>query len=76
MIQFVFHFYGFETYNMLVNPNNRLVKKVLTRMVKSDDYFFFAKQGWVEVMMGAPRGLGYSLKGQACASTELGPIFS
>jgi len=29
VIQFVFHFYGFETYNMLVNPNNRLVKKVL-----------------------------------------------
>ena len=24
VIQFVFHFYGFETYNMLVNPNNRL----------------------------------------------------
>jgi hypothetical protein len=42
VIQFVFHFYGFETYNMLVNPNNRLVKKVLTRMVESGDYFFFA----------------------------------
>jgi len=27
---------------MLVNPNNRLVKKVLTRMVESGDYFFFA----------------------------------
>jgi hypothetical protein len=24
------------------NPNNRLVKKVLTRMVESGDYFFFA----------------------------------
>ena len=35
-------FYGFETYNMLVNPNNRLVKKVLMRMVESGDYFFFA----------------------------------
>jgi hypothetical protein len=22
VIQFVFHFYGFETYNNLVNPNN------------------------------------------------------
>ena len=42
VIQFVFHFYGFKTYNMLVNPNNRLVKKVLTRMVESGDYFFFA----------------------------------
>ena len=39
VIQFVFHFYGFETYNMLVNPNNRLVKKVLMRMVESGDYF-------------------------------------
>jgi hypothetical protein len=42
LIQFVFHFYGFETYNMLINPNNRLVKKVLMRMVESGDYFFFA----------------------------------
>jgi hypothetical protein len=42
VIQFVFHFYGFETYNMLVNPNNRLVNKVLMRMVETGDYFFFA----------------------------------
>jgi hypothetical protein len=28
--------------NMLVNPNNCLVKKVLMRMVESGDYFFFA----------------------------------
>jgi len=42
VIQFVFHFYGFETYNILVNPNNCLVKKVLMRMVESGDYFFFA----------------------------------
>ena len=35
VIQFVFHFYGSETYNMLVNPNNRLVKKVLMRMVRA-----------------------------------------
>jgi hypothetical protein len=42
VIQFVFHFYGFETYNMLVNPNNRLVKTVLTRMMESGDYFLFA----------------------------------
>src|SRR5271165_2607157 len=37
-----FFTYRFETYNMLVNPNNRLVKKVLMRMVDSGDYFFFA----------------------------------
>jgi hypothetical protein len=42
IIQFVFHFYGFETYNMLVNPNNHLVKTVLTRMMESGDHFFFA----------------------------------
>jgi hypothetical protein len=35
VIQFVFHFYGFETYNILVNPNNRRVKKVLMRMVEA-----------------------------------------
>jgi hypothetical protein len=27
---------------LLVNPNNRLVKTVLMRMVESGDYFFFA----------------------------------
>ena len=42
VIQFAFEFYGFETYNVLVNPNNRLIKKVLMRMVESGDYFFFA----------------------------------
>ena len=26
VIQFVFYFYGFETYNVLVNPNNHLVR--------------------------------------------------
>src|ERR1700730_6577198 len=34
VIQFVFHFYGFGTYNMLLNPNNHIVKKVLMRMVE------------------------------------------
>ncbi len=29
VIQFAFQFYGFETYNVLVNPNNHLVKRVL-----------------------------------------------
>src|SRR5258708_32811631 len=42
VIQFVFHFYGFETYNMLLNPNNHLVKTVLMRMVERGDYLFFA----------------------------------
>jgi hypothetical protein len=30
VIQFVFHFYGFEIYNMLVNPNNREAKEETT----------------------------------------------
>jgi len=41
VIQFLFHFYGFKTYSVLVNPNNPIVRKVLTTMVKSGDYFFF-----------------------------------
>jgi len=30
---------------MLINPNNRLVKTVLMRMVESGDYFFFTPNG-------------------------------
>jgi hypothetical protein len=41
VIHFAFEFYGFATYNVLVNPNNPLVRTVLARMVKSGDYFFF-----------------------------------
>jgi hypothetical protein len=42
VVQFVFAFYGFETYNILVNPNNLLVRTVVTTIVQSEDYFFFA----------------------------------
>jgi hypothetical protein len=42
VVHFAFEFYGFETYNVLVNPNNPLVQTVLTMMVESGDYFFFA----------------------------------
>ena len=42
VVQFVFGFYGFETYNALVNPNKPLVRAVLTALVESGDYFFFA----------------------------------
>jgi hypothetical protein len=42
VIQFSFHFYGFKTYNVLVNPNNPIVQTVLTTMIESGDYFFFA----------------------------------
>ena len=42
VVHFAFRFYGFKTYNVLVNPNNPLVRTVLTTMVESGDYFFFA----------------------------------
>ena len=42
VIHFAFHFYGFETYNALINPNNPLAQAVLRAMVESGDYFFFA----------------------------------
>lgn len=42
VVQLVFGFYGFATYNALVNPNNPLARAVLTSMVESGDYFFFA----------------------------------
>ena len=42
VIHFGFEFYGFGTYNVLVNPNNPLVQSVLERMIEDEDYFFFA----------------------------------
>jgi hypothetical protein len=42
VVHFAFEFYGFSTYNVLVNPNNPLVRTVLATMVESGDYFFFA----------------------------------
>ena len=42
VVQFVFAFYGFATYNVLVNPNNLLVRTVITTMVQNEDYVFFA----------------------------------
>jgi hypothetical protein len=42
VIQFSFHFYGFQTYHVLVNPNNPQVQAVITRMVEAGEYFFFA----------------------------------
>ena len=42
VIHFAFEFYGFGTYNTLVNPNNPIVQTVLRTMVESGDYFFFA----------------------------------
>jgi len=42
VVHFAFEFYGFETYNVLINPKNPLVQTVLTTMVHSGDYVFFA----------------------------------
>jgi hypothetical protein len=42
VVQFGFQFYGFATYHVLVNPSNPLVQTVLTNMVESGEYFFFA----------------------------------
>jgi hypothetical protein len=42
VIQFAFECYGFETFHVLVNPSNPLVQTVLTSMVESGEYFFFA----------------------------------
>ena len=42
VIHLAFAFYGFRTWNLLINPNNPLVQAVLTRMLEDEDYFFFA----------------------------------
>ena len=42
VIHFAFEFYGFRTWNLLINPNNPLVQAVLKRMLEDEDYFFFA----------------------------------
>ena len=42
VIQFVFEFYGFGRYHVLINPNNPVVQTVLSRMIKSGDYFFLS----------------------------------
>ena len=37
VVQFVFAFDGFATYNVLVNPDNLLVRTVITTMVHNED---------------------------------------
>lgn len=41
VIHFGFVFYGFQAYNVLINPNNPIAKTVLKSMIESGDYFFF-----------------------------------
>ena len=40
-----FAFYGFATYNVLINPSDQVAQTVLDAMVRSGDYFFFALDG-------------------------------
>lgn len=42
VIHFAFDFYGYQNYNVLLNPNNSLVRKVLEVMLTHQNYFFFA----------------------------------
>ena len=42
VVHFAFHFYGFKTYNVLVNPNNPLVQTVLTAMVEGGSLVLLA----------------------------------
>ena len=41
VIHLAFVFYGYRTWNLLINPNNPLVQAVLTHMLEDEDYFFF-----------------------------------
>jgi hypothetical protein len=42
VVHFAFEFYGFETYNVLIDPRNPAARSVLNTMVETGDYFFFA----------------------------------
>ena len=45
VVHFAFEFYGFARYHVLVRPDHPIVRTVLTRMVDSDEFFFFALDG-------------------------------
>ncbi len=42
VVHFAFEFYGFGTYNVLVNPSNPLAQAVLAAMIDRGEYFFLA----------------------------------
>lgn len=42
VVHFAFEFYDHAVYNGLVNPDNVLIKSVLTKMLETKDYFFLA----------------------------------
>jgi len=41
-VHFAFEFYGFATYNVLINPSDPVARPVLSTMVETGDYFFLA----------------------------------
>jgi hypothetical protein len=45
VVHFGFAFYGFATYNVLINPSDPVAQAVLDAMVTAGDYFFFALDG-------------------------------
>ncbi len=42
VLHFAFSFYGYKTYNALINPSNMIIKTALKLMVEAKEYFFFA----------------------------------
>jgi len=42
VVHFAFEFYGFATYNVLINPSDPVTRSVLTTMVETGEYFFLA----------------------------------
>ena len=42
VVHFGFEFYGFATYNVLINPSDPAARLVLSTMIRTGDYFFFA----------------------------------
>lgn len=39
VLHFGFEFYGYETYNVIINPNNHIAQKVLDMMIENESYF-------------------------------------
>jgi len=39
VVHFAFEFYGFATYNVLINPSDPVARPVLSTMVETGDYF-------------------------------------
>ncbi len=42
VVHFAFEFYGFATYNVLINPSDPVARSVLTGMAETGEYFFLA----------------------------------